>query len=144
VLAACLAIAALAGTAGGAGAGVDTAGDSPSSTPAVVPARPAQAGTAAVNLWIHVWANQVNVRRCASTTHPLCTPITQINAGSYPYDCTVASDRVTYGLYTNIYWSHIYVDLDHNGFYETGAWISDVFVSGGGNDQPAANPVIWC
>jgi hypothetical protein len=141
-LASCLIVAALLATSGGAGARSDN--PAASTVSVVRPAQPDLAGSAAINLWVHVWANQVNARRCASTTNPLCTPITQINAGWYPYECTVASDRVNYGQYTNIYWSHIFLDLNGDGFYETGAWISDVFLSGGGNDQPAANPVVWC
>jgi hypothetical protein len=95
---------------------------------------------AAVVPHVYIWADNVNVRYCP---HFTCAPRTQVDRGWYPYVCTAAGDRVTYGAYTNFYWTRIAVDTDGDGYYETPGWVSDVFVSGGGNDEPAKQPTDW-
>jgi hypothetical protein len=106
-----------------------------------VGAAPADDVQPAVEIRVRVWADSVNVRSCASTG---CSRVHQINHGWYPYSCTMRGQRVTYGSYTNIYWTRIWVDTDGNGYYETPGFVSDVFVAGGGNDQPAQQPTTWC
>jgi hypothetical protein len=116
--------------------------DTPPSSPAV--AEPAVTEPADVAPTVvpqaHIWADNVNVRYC-----PLfaCGVRAQVDRGWYPYICTGEGDRVTYGGYTNFYWTRIFVDTDGDGYYETPGWVSDVFVSGGGNDQPAIQPPDW-
>jgi hypothetical protein len=132
-------------------ASTGTAGAAPTDTPTQSPAASEPAGVTppgvappevapAAERFAHIWATNVNVRYCPLFT---CGVRTQVDRGWYPYICTMAGDRVTYGQYTNFYWTRIAVDTDGNGYYETPGWVSDVFVSGGGNDQPAVQPPDW-
>jgi hypothetical protein len=151
-LVACLVVGlgvAMTGTAGAAP--TDTPWTSPAiaepaatESPASPPAEPADVtppeATPAVVPLAHIWADNVNVRYC-----PLfrCGVRVQVDSGRYPYVCTGEGDRVTYGQYTNFYWTRISVDTDGDGYHETPGWVSDVFVSGGGNDEPAMQPTDW-
>jgi hypothetical protein len=57
-----------------------------------------------------------------------------INAGYYNYRCTVKGQEVYWGNYYNYYWSRIAVP--HNNTAIVG-YVNDIFISGGGNNQPA-------
>ncbi|MGN9845491.1 hypothetical protein ACTMTI_45960 [Nonomuraea sp. H19] len=91
-------------------------------------------------LWVSTWGTDVNVRNSPTGG----SAIWQIDAGNYPYTCTTAGDRATYGPYTNFYWSKINFDRDGDGYYESVGWISDIFIRGGVNDRPARDPYVLC
>ncbi|MEW2304685.1 hypothetical protein AB0958_32800 [Streptomyces sp. NPDC006655] len=90
-------------------------------------AAPAQAAPATST--VHIWAGQVHVRQCASTTCDLATSelLTNVNVQAY---CQRWGDNVSDGAYHNHYWVEI---VSPQGWL---GWVSAVYVSGGSNDGP--------
>jgi hypothetical protein len=90
-------------------------------------AAPAQADPSVTP--VHVWASQVRVRQCASTSCDLATSerLTNVTVQAY---CQRWGDRVADGPYYNHYWVEI---ISPQGWL---GWVSAVYVSGGSNDGP--------
>ncbi|MFH8224376.1 hypothetical protein ACH4C2_35200 [Streptomyces sp. NPDC018057] len=82
---------------------------------------------------VHIWASQVRVRECASSTScGLATQerLTNVTVQAY---CQRWGDRVSDGSYYNHYWVEI---ITPGGWL---GWVSAVYVSGGSNDGPVPN-----
>ncbi|MFJ9817355.1 hypothetical protein ACIRU3_19175 [Streptomyces sp. NPDC101151] len=90
---------------------------------------PSPAQAAASGKTVHIWAGQVRVRQCASTSCDLATSERLTNVDVYAY-CQRWGDRVTDGPYYNHYWVEI---VSPQGWL---GWVSAVYVSGGSNDGP--------
>ncbi|MBN0048409.1 hypothetical protein JS756_30765 [Streptomyces actuosus] len=78
---------------------------------------------------VHIWASQVRVRQCASTTCGLASQegLTNVTVQAF---CQRWGDRVADGPYYNHYWVEIITPQGWLG------WVSAVYVSGGSNDGP--------
>jgi hypothetical protein len=76
---------------------------------------------------VHIWATQVRVRQCASTTCDLASTelLSQVTVNAF---CQQWGDRVADGSYYNHYWVEIVTPQGWLG------WVSAVYVSGGAND----------
>ncbi|WP_105969508.1 hypothetical protein [Streptomyces geranii] len=81
---------------------------------------------------VHVWASDVRVRTCQSTTCDLATTerLTRVTVQAYCQVNAGERGRVTDGPYTNTYWVQVITPG------RTLGWISAVFVSGGSNNSP--------
>ncbi|MEV7283446.1 hypothetical protein AB0O01_02555 [Streptomyces sp. NPDC093252] len=81
---------------------------------------------------VHIWANDVRVRSCQSTSCDLATTerLTRVTVKAYCQINAGESGRVTDGPYTNTYWVQIITPGRSLG------WISAVYVSGGSNNGP--------
>ncbi|MFJ2812762.1 hypothetical protein ACIQOU_27955 [Streptomyces sp. NPDC091279] len=81
---------------------------------------------------VHIWASQVRVRECASTTCGLATSerLTNVTVQAF---CQRWEEKVTDGSYYNHYWVEI---ITPGGWL---GWVSAVYVSGGSNDGPIPN-----
>ncbi|MYR58093.1 hypothetical protein GTY54_18270 [Streptomyces sp. SID625] len=82
---------------------------------------------------VHIWASQVRVRECASSTScGLATQerLTNVTVQAF---CQRWGDRVSDGSYYNHYWVEIVTPGGWLG------WVSAVYVSGGSNDGPVPN-----
>ncbi|MET9147753.1 hypothetical protein [Streptomyces sp. NPDC004042] len=81
---------------------------------------------------VHIWASQVRVRECASTSCGLATQerLTNVTVQAF---CQRWADRVSDGSYYNHYWVEIVTPGGWLG------WVSAVYVSGGSNDGPVPN-----
>ncbi|MER6334464.1 hypothetical protein ABT298_35265 [Streptomyces sp. NPDC001034] len=78
---------------------------------------------------VHIWASQVRVRDCASTSCDLATTEQVTNATVQAF-CQRWGGYVSDGPYYNHYWVEIITPQHHLG------WVSAVYVSGGSNDGP--------
>ncbi|MFE9449932.1 hypothetical protein [Streptomyces sp. NPDC006739] len=96
---------------------------------ALVGLAPGPAQAAASSNTVHIWASQVRVRQCASTTCDVATTERLSNVDVYAY-CQRWGDRVSDGSYYNHYWVEI---VSPQGWL---GWVSAVYVSGGSNDGP--------
>ncbi|WP_175409517.1 hypothetical protein [Streptomyces sp. TRM64462] len=81
---------------------------------------------------VHVWASDVRVRNCQSTSCELATTerLTNVRVKAYCQIDAGERGRVTDGPYTNTYWVQIITPGRRLG------WISAVYVSGGSNNGP--------
>ncbi|MCK8678775.1 MULTISPECIES: hypothetical protein [Streptomyces] len=81
---------------------------------------------------VYVWASDVRVRSCQSTSCDLATNerLTRVRVRAYCQMNMGEPGRVTDGPYTNTYWVQV---ITPGG---TLGWISAVFASGGSNDRP--------
>ncbi|MEU9337009.1 hypothetical protein AB0D49_28220 [Streptomyces sp. NPDC048290] len=81
---------------------------------------------------VHIWASDVRVRTCQSTTCDLATTerLTRVTVKAYCQVDAGPSGRVTDGSYTNTYWVQVITPG------RTLGWISAVYVSGGANNGP--------
>lgn len=81
---------------------------------------------------VYVWASDVRVRTCQSTSCDLATTerLTRVRVQAYCQMDGGADGRVTDGPYTNTYWVQVITPG------RTLGWISAVFVSGGSNNAP--------
>ncbi|MFJ4468061.1 hypothetical protein ACIP2X_11385 [Streptomyces sp. NPDC089424] len=82
---------------------------------------------------VYVWASDVRVRNCQSTTCDLATTerLTRVRVSAYCQVDNGAEGRVTDGPYTNTYWVQVITPRTR-----TLGWISAVYVSGGSNNSP--------
>ncbi|QEU94170.1 hypothetical protein [Streptomyces kanamyceticus] len=85
-------------------------------------AAPAQ-GHAQLRVPVNVWASDVNTHSGPHTTDPVTG---QVGPGTVEAVCQAAGGSVSYGSYYNFWWAQL----------DDGSWISDVFISGGNNDEP--------
>lgn len=81
---------------------------------------------------VYVWASDVRVRTCQSTSCDLATTerLTRVTVQAYCQVDAGERGRVTDGPYTNTYWVQVITPG------RTLGWISAVFVSGGSNNSP--------
>jgi hypothetical protein len=81
---------------------------------------------------VYVWASDVRVRTCQSTTCDLATNerLTQVRVQAYCQIDAGERGRVTDGPYTNTYWVQIITPG------RTLGWISAVYAGGGSNNSP--------
>ncbi|WP_158679302.1 MULTISPECIES: hypothetical protein [unclassified Streptomyces] len=81
---------------------------------------------------VHIWASQVRVRECQSTSCDLATQerLTNVTVQAF---CQRWNERVSDGPYYNHYWVEIITPGHRLG------WVSAVYVSGGSNDGPVPN-----
>ncbi|WP_432139503.1 MULTISPECIES: hypothetical protein [unclassified Streptomyces] len=81
---------------------------------------------------VYVWASDVRVRTCQSTTCDLATTerLTRVRVKAYCQWDAGERGRVTDGRYTNTYWVQIITPG------RTLGWISAVYASGGSNNHP--------
>lgn len=81
---------------------------------------------------VYVWASDVRVRTCQSTSCDLATTerLTRVQVQAYCQMDNGEAGRVTDGPYTNTYWVQVITPR------RTLGWISAVFVSGGSNNGP--------
>ncbi|MFF3735887.1 hypothetical protein [Streptomyces sp. NPDC002566] len=81
---------------------------------------------------VYVWASDVRVRSCQSTSCSLATDevLTRVRVQAYCQVGNGAAGRVTDGPYTNTYWVQVITPG------RTLGWISAVYVSGGSNNSP--------
>ncbi|MER5216674.1 hypothetical protein ABT063_40625 [Streptomyces sp. NPDC002838] len=81
---------------------------------------------------VYVWASDVRVRTCQSTSCDLATTerLTRVRVQAYCQLDAGERGRVTDGPYTNTYWVQIITPR------RTLGWISAVYVSGGSNNSP--------
>lgn len=79
-------------------------------------------GTHQVRVPVNVWASDVNVHTDPYTTAPVTG---QVGPGTVDAVCQAPGGSVSYGQYYNYWWTLV-----------DGGWISDVFISGGANDEP--------
>ncbi|MFE7466326.1 hypothetical protein ACFU6R_19765 [Streptomyces sp. NPDC057499] len=84
---------------------------------------------------VHIWASQVRVRECPSTSCGLASQelLTNVTVQAF---CQRWNDRVADGPYYNHYWVEIITPQHWLG------WVSAVYVSGGSNDGPVPGPRI--
>jgi hypothetical protein len=84
---------------------------------------------------VHIWASQVRVRQCASTTCGLASQerLTNVTVQAF---CQRWGDRVTDGSYYNHYWVEIITPQGWLG------WVNAVYVSGGSNDGPVPGVLV--
>ncbi|MGW7195681.1 hypothetical protein [Streptomyces chryseus] len=81
---------------------------------------------------VYVWASDVRVRTCQSTTCDLATTerLTRVRVQAYCQIDAGERGRVTDGPYTNTYWVQIITPG------RTLGWISAVYAGGGSNNSP--------
>ncbi|MFD7436421.1 hypothetical protein [Streptomyces sp. NPDC059861] len=81
---------------------------------------------------VYVWASDVRVRTCQSTSCDLATTerLTRVQVKAYCQVDGGEAGRVTDGPYTNTYWVQIITPG------RTLGWISAVFAGGGSNNSP--------
>ncbi|GGX37450.1 hypothetical protein [Streptomyces chryseus] len=81
---------------------------------------------------VYVWASDVRVRTCQSTTCALATTerLTRVRVQAYCQIDAGERGRVTDGPYTNTYWVQIITPG------RTLGWISAVYAGGGSNNSP--------
>ncbi|WP_330291058.1 hypothetical protein [Streptomyces sp. NBC_00576] len=81
---------------------------------------------------VYVWASDVRVRTCQSTSCDLATTerLTRVTVKAYCQVDNGERGRVTDGPYTNTYWVQVITPQ------RTLGWISAVFVGGGSNNSP--------
>ncbi|MFE0098719.1 hypothetical protein [Streptomyces sp. NPDC059009] len=86
--------------------------------PAATAATPTQ-----VRVPVNVWASDVNTHADPYTTSPVTG---QVGPGTVEAVCQAPGGSVSYGEYYNYWWAQL----------DNGSWISDIFISGGNNDEP--------
>ncbi|MFF3334066.1 hypothetical protein ACFYWX_31695 [Streptomyces sp. NPDC002888] len=88
---------------------------------------------------VYVYASDVRVRTCQSTSCDLATTerLTRVRVQAYCQMDGGAQGRVTDGPYTNTYWVQIITPG------RTLGWISAVFVSGGSNNSPVPGAPVY-
>ncbi|MGW1541920.1 hypothetical protein ACWCPM_17100 [Streptomyces sp. NPDC002309] len=81
---------------------------------------------------VYVWASDVRVRSCQSTSCDLATTerLTRVRVQAYCQVDMGEAGRVTDGPYTNTYWVQVITPG------RTLGWISAVFAAGGSNNSP--------
>ncbi|MEV0114460.1 hypothetical protein AB0H77_14585 [Streptomyces sp. NPDC050844] len=72
---------------------------------------------------VNVWASDVNTHSGPHTTDPVTG---QVGPGTVDAVCQAPGGSVSYGSYYNYWWAQL----------DDGSWVSDVFISGGNNDEP--------
>ncbi|MEV0373231.1 hypothetical protein AB0I10_25985 [Streptomyces sp. NPDC050636] len=83
----------------------------------------ATAAPAAAKVPVNVWASDVNTHADPYTTSPVTG---QAGPGTVEAVCQAPGGSVSYGEYYNYWWTQL----------DNGSWISDIFISGGNNDEP--------
>ncbi|MEE1927527.1 SH3 domain-containing protein [Streptomyces sp. TRM 70351] len=80
----------------------------------------------------HIWATDVRVRNCQSTSCDLATQerLSRVTVKAYCQLDAGERGRVTDGRYTNTYWVQVITPGKRLG------WVSAVYVSGGSNNGP--------
>ncbi|WP_046776986.1 hypothetical protein [Streptomyces yangpuensis] len=88
---------------------------------------------------VHVWASDVRVRTCQSTSCSLATTerLTNVRVQAYCQMDGGPAGRVTDGPYTNTYWVQIITPG------RTLGWISAVYASGGSNNSPVPGAPVY-
>lgn len=83
----------------------------------------ATAAPAALKVPVNVWASDVNTHADPYTTSPVTG---QVGPGTIEAVCQATGGSVSYGEHYNYWWAQL----------DDGSWISDIFISGGKNDEP--------
>ncbi|KOT88542.1 hypothetical protein ADK86_32185 [Streptomyces sp. NRRL F-5755] len=83
------------------------------------------AGADTRNVTAYVWASNVNVRYAPYLSERV---LGKVGPGNVSAHCQNTGEQVTYGRYTNHWWTYI---TAHGG-----GWINNVFIRGGNNNEP--------